>query len=1035
MKNSLLGVFARHRVAANLLMVMMFLSGVIALQKLNVQFFPNFELDQISVSTVWSGASSEDIETGITIPLEQRLRSIDRLKEFTSTSATGVSGITLEFDENSNMTFALDEVKKQVDDFSNLPDDAELPKVAQLVRYESVARLLISGPSQIDELRLLARQFERELISAGIDKVDISGLPKQQIQIELAAEQIQRLGLGLGELAGRIDAASQDLPAGLIGEEDGAREIRSQNQRRTPQDFANLAIVSEADKRIHLGDIAKIERGHLSDSSTISVDGKNALVLVLRRNENGDSLEAAEILQNWLDKTRPQLPPNIEIQVFNERWQLIKERIMLLLKNGAGGLVLVLLILYLFLSARVAFWVAVGIPVSFMATLAVLYLVGGSINMISLFALIMALGIIVDDAIVVGEDAQAHFDMGEDPLMASEGGARRMLAPVLASSMTTIAAFLPLMMIGGRMGSIMVAIPMVIVCVIVASLIESFFILPGHLRHAFVHNRAAKTSRFKEKLNRGFEHLRDNWFRRLVRVAIEFRWTTIACAIGFLLFAAGLFLGGKTSWQFFPSPESTTVYANARFVSGTAREVVNSFVDQVETELNNTIDDIEETVVSTYYRVHGSTVGRGRAITGERAGSIYVELLSSDQRATDNPSFIENWRSRIKIPPGVESFQITARQVGPSRRELNLRLTGSTPHRLKTAALDLAQTLETIPGVSAIDDDLPYGREQLIYELSPAGEALGLSITDIGRQLRAAYDGIILQRFQQGADEVEVRLQLPQSEQRRLDSLLYLPILLPNGEFVALETVANWRSAQGFETLRHFNGSLSVDVSADVNAALNNTAEIVADLTQFTLPALSSKYGIQYSVEGRSASQRETFADMRLGAIVALALMYLVLAWVFSSYGWPLLVMLTIPLGLTGAVMGHWLMDMNLTILSLFGFFGLSGIVVNDSIILVMFYRHIRDKGVSIYEALEEAACQRLRAVLLTSLTTIAGLTPLLFETSRQAQFLIPMAVSIAFGLAFATLLILLVIPAMLSIYEDVHSALQEKPQPPAATT
>jgi multidrug efflux pump subunit AcrB len=880
MKNSLLGVFARHRVAANLLMVMMFSSGVIALQKLNVQFFPNFELDQISVSTVWSGASSEDIETGITIPLEQRLRSIDRLKEFTSTSATGVSGITLEFDENSNMTFALDEVKKQVDDFSNLPDDAELPKVAQLVRYESVARLLISGPSQIDELRLLARQFERELISAGIDKVDISGLPKQQIQIELAAEQIQRLGLGLGELAGRIDAASQDLPAGLIGEEDGAREIRSQNQRRTPQDFANLAIVSEADKRIHLGDIAKIERGHLSDSSTISVDGKNALVLVLRRNENGDSLEAAEILQNWLDKTRPQLPPNIEIQVFNERWQLIKERIMLLLKNGAGGLVLVLLILYLFLSARVAFWVAVGIPVSFMATLAVLYLVGGSINMISLFALIMALGIIVDDAIVVGEDAQAHFDMGEDPLMASEGGARRMLAPVLASSMTTIAAFLPLMMIGGRMGSIMVAIPMVIVCVIVASLIESFFILPGHLRHAFVHNRAAKTSRFKEKLNRGFEHLRDKWFRRLVRVAIEFRWTTIACAIGFLLFAAGLFLGGKTSWQFFPSPESTTVYANVRFVSGTAREVVNKFVDQVETELNNTIDDIDETVVSTYYRVHGSTVGRGRAITGERAGSIYVELLSSDQRATDNPSFIENWRSRIKVPPGVESFQITARQVGPSRRELNLRLTGSTPHRLKTAALDLAQTLETIPGVSAIDDDLPYGREQLIYELSPAGEALGLSITDIGRQLRAAYDGIILQRFQQGADEVEVRLQLPQSEQRRLDSLLYLPILLPNGEFVALETVANWRSAQGFETLRHFNGSLSVDVSADVNAALNNTAEIVADLTQFTLPALSSKYGIQYSVEGRSASQRETFADMRLGAIVALALMYLVLAWV-----------------------------------------------------------------------------------------------------------------------------------------------------------
>ena len=477
------------------------------------------------------------------------------------------------------------------------------------------------------------------------------------------------------------------------------------------------------------------------------------------------------------------------------------------------------------------------------------------------------------------------------------------------------------------------------------------------------------------------------------------------------------------------------MYANVRFVSGTSSEEVDKFVDRIEDELLNTIADIDETVVSTYYRVHASTVGRGRAITGERVGSIYVELLGSDQRSTDNPSFIKNWRSRIKVPPGVESFQITSRRVGPSRRELNIRLTGTTPHRLKTAALDLAQSLQGIPGVSAIDDDLPYGREQLIYELSPAGEALGLSITDIGRQLRAAYDGIILQRFQQGADEVEVRLQLPDSEQRRLDSLLYLPIKLPNGEFVALETVANWRSAQGFETLRHFNGRLSVDVSADVNAALNNTSEIVADLTQFTLPELASKYGVQFSIEGRSASQRETFADMRIGAIIALTLMYLVLAWVFSSYGWPFLVMLTIPLGLTGAVLGHWFMGMNLTILSLFGFFGLSGIVVNDSIILVMFYRHIRDKGASIREALEEAACQRLRAVLLTSLTTIAGLTPLLFETSRQAQFLIPMAVSIAFGLAFATLLILLVIPAMLSIYEDVHAKLQSEPQPSEGLT
>ena len=625
---------------------------------------------------------------------------------------------------------------------------------------------------------------------------------------------------------------------------------------------------------------------------------------------------------------------------------------------------------------------------------------------------------------MVGEDAQAHFEMGEDPLMASEGGARRMLAPVMASSLTTVAAFLPLMLIGGHMGAIMLAIPMVIVCVIIASLIESFLILPGHLRHAFVKGRGHAETPLRKKLNSGFNYLRDRWFRKLITAAIDYRWTTLACAIAFLVFAVGLFQSGKTGWQFFPSPESTTVYANVRFVSGTSSEVVDRFVDQVEEELRNTIAGIDETVVETYYRVHGSSVGRGRAITGERIGGIYVELVGSDQRQTDNVSFIRNWRDRIQIPPGIENFQISSRRTGPPRRDLNLRLTGTSPQALKSAALDLAQTLEGIPGVSAIDDDMPYGREQMIYELNAAGEAMGLSISDIGRQLRAAYDGIVLQRFQQGADEIEVRLQLPDDEQRRLGSLLNLPIRLPNGDFVPLESVANWRSGQGFETLRHFNGKLSIDVSADVDVAFNSIDDITATLAQATLPELAGQYDIEYSIEGRSASQRETFADMRIGATIAVLLMYLVLAWVFSSYGWPLLVMLAIPLGLTGAVFGHWLMDMNMTILSVFGMFGLSGIVVNDSIILVIFYRQLRERGMAIREALAEAACQRLRAVLLTSMTTIAGLTPLLFETSRQAQFLIPMAVSIAFGLAFATLLILLVIPVLLSVYEDVAQAL-----------
>ncbi len=1023
-KDDLLGIFARHKVAPNLLMIIMIMVGLVALKKLNVQFFPNFELDMISVSTLWSGATSEDIERGITNPLEQRLRNVDNLKEMSSSSAAGLSGINLEFEEGTDMVLALDQVRKQVDDFTSLPQDAEQPRIAQAVRYESVARILISGPDNIEDLRNLARQFEQQLLDRGIDKVDLVGLPEESILITVPSQQMYSLGLSLSQIGTRVDRASQDLPAGLVGENDATRELRSLSQRRTPNSFDDLAVISERDRRVNLGDIAQIERRIKTGKQTITLQDKKSAVLVLQRSENGDTLKSAEILEKWVSDVTPTLPPSVEIKVFNERWQLLKQRIMLLVKNGAGGLILVLMILYAFLSTRVAFWVAVGIPVSFMATLAVMLVVGESINMISLFALIMALGIIVDDAIVVGEDAQAHFDMGEDPLKASEGGARRMLAPVMASSLTTIAAFMPLLLVGGHMGNIMSAIPMVIISVIVASLIESFFILPGHLRHAFVDSRGEKKSRFKRWLDDAFARFRDEKFRPLVALAISNRWATIALGAGMFVFALGLVVGSRVGWAFFPSPDSSTVYANVRFVAGTGQATVDDFLKQVENSLQQTMAEIDEKVVDTYYVLHASSSGAGRALQGERNGSIFVELVAPDSRSTSNNEFMNSWRKRVKVPAGVESFTIIAQRMGPPSRDLEVRLTGENPANMKLAALELAEALKGITGVSAIDDDLPYGNEQLIYSLTPAGEALGLSVSDLGNQLRAAYDGIRLQRFQDGADEVEVRIQLPDNERRYLASLEELPIRLPDGSFIALKSVASWSSQQGFEALRHANGKLAVSVTADVDSAQNSIQEITNDLRQSTLPALASKYSIDYSLEGRAASQRDTFADMVMGGGVAFALIYLVLAWVFASYGWPLLVMVAIPLGLTGAVLGHWLMGMDMTVLSLFGFFGLSGIVVNDSIILVIFYKHIRAKGVAINEALVEAACQRLRAVLLTSLTTIAGLTPLLFETSRQAQFLIPMAVSIAFGLAYATLLILLMIPSMLSIYEDVHQFL-----------
>jgi multidrug efflux pump subunit AcrB len=1023
-KPDLIGIFAHHPVAANLLMILIIIGGIFALEKLNIQFFPNFELDLIRVNVVWSGASAEDVETAITIPLEQTLKTVDNLRHITSTSAQGLASITLELQEGTDPVTALNQAKQRVDEFRNLPEDAEEPKVVNIIRYEPVARLLLSSTDDAREMRHLARSFEQQLLDRGIDKVDINGLPEEELSIEIASDTLLQLQMSLDEIARRIDNLSEDVPAGSFGERENTRELRVLNQRRGEQGFARLPLVSDDRSRIDLGSVAQIERHPKKSSITLSVRNHPVVELVIRRSEEGNSLEAAQRFEAWLSDTRAALPPGITLHVYNESWQLIKERIMLLVKNGAGGLILVVAILYLFLTTRVAWWVAVGIPVSFMATLLVLYLTGGSINMISLFGLIMALGIIVDDAIVVGEDALAHYQAGEEALLAAEGGARRMLAPVIASSLTTVAAFLPLMLISGPTGKILFAIPLVIISAIFASLIESFLILPGHLRHAFVHLHHAPAKGLRARLDRLFDEFKNHTFRPLVEWCLHHRGLMLSVVVALLIMVIGLLAGGRIAFNFFPSPEPRLIYVTARFVPGTPKGKVNRFLHHLEQTLIDTEGALsQQPFVTTMLTRHGSGVssrGAGRQ-SGDHIGSLTVELLPPDQRTVRNKAFIKAWRQRITPPPGLETLTIIERQTGPPGRDITVRLTNHDPDRLKNAAIELGEALKIIPGVSDVADDMPFGRDQLIVRLTPTGEALGLSAAELGRQLRTAFEGRLVELFQDGPDEVEVRVKLPAQERDQLSALEKLNIHLPGGATVPLSTVAAWDSQRGFEILRHADGRLAVDVSAEVNPSINNAASILEALAESALPQLADRYGVSYSFEGRSAEQSETMAGMKQGLVIGLALIYIILAWVFASYGWPVVVMAAIPFGLIGALLGHWFMGINLTILSMFGLFALSGIVINDSIILVSFYNQLRTQGMDVHDALTEAACRRLRAVLLTSLTTIAGLAPLLFETSLQAQFLIPMAAAIAFGLAFATGLVLLVIPVLLSYHELLH--------------
>ena len=1032
-QSDLLGTFAHHRVAANLLMVMMILAGLWGLAKLNTQFFPNFALDFVNARVTWTGATAEDVENSITVPIEQELRSLDGLREMTSSSTEGVSTITIEYDEGTDMGVALDQVKERVSLVRNLPIRADEPEVTKLVRYEPIARVLVTTREDLRGIRVLVHSLERELLDRGIAKVAVTGLPAEEIAIQVSTAALRDLNLSLADIANRIAGLSRDMPAGTIGRDEAARQLRALEQMRTETEFSALPLVSDSTGRlVRLGEVATIERRPRSGATRLLFKGNPAVELSLLRTENSDTLKAARILKQWIEDTKPVLPPGVELHVFEEGWTLIKQRIELLLRNGAGGLVLVVLILFLFMNGRVAFWVAVGIPVSFMATLGVLYLAGGSINMLSLFAMIMTLGIIVDDAIVVGEDALAHYEAGEHPLQAAEGGARRMFAPVMSSSLTTVAAFLPLMMVSGIIGNILFDIPLVVICVIAASLVESFLVLPGHLRGSFnrIHHRPPTAIR--AVLDKAFNKFREGLFRPVVRWTVNNPATLISLAFALLALALGLLAGGRLAFNFFPSPEGTIIHSNIGFVAGTPAARVERFLLHVEDKLLETEESFGESLVDTAVVRLGSAVSADeRSVRrGDQYGSIRVELTEPDTRSVRNLEFINRWQASVILPPGIETFSVFELKPGPPGRDIDVRLHGTQAATLKAAALELAETLSTVPGVISVEDQLPFGPEQLIYSLTPLGETLGLTVESVGQQLRAAYDGHIAQIYQDGDDELEVRVVLPEAERNVLSSLDTLGIVLPSGITVPLPSVVMFDVRRGFQSLTHTDGRLSVQVAADVDPALGNTNEIIDIITQSNLPELAKKHGIEYSFEGRNADQSETLADMRRGGLLALAMIYLVLAWVFASYGWPLVVMMAIPFGLIGALTGHWMMGIELTILSLFGIFGLSGIVVNDSIILITFYKRLREQGMEMMEAIVEAACQRLRAVLLTSLTTIAGLLPLLFETSLQAQFLIPMAVSISFGLAFATVLVLLVVPAMLTVHEHVADRFQSPLEP-----
>ncbi len=1012
-------VFARHRVAANLLMIMMILIGLWAIRVMPSQLDPPIVFPMVFVEVVWVGAGAEDVEKLVTIPIEQQLRTVNGLKELSSRTDNGATAIYVEFDYGTDMTLALDQVKQRVANIRNLPPEIEPPVVRRFVDLEPITVLQITGAADLSELIPLVRGFERDLLGRGIEAVRYDGLPAEEIALLVAGKRLTEIEMTLDELAAEVARASRDVPAGSVGRGQGTLQLRSLDQRREARGFEEL-LIETGDRLVRVGDLAEVVRRAQRGQPVVRRNGQPAVEMVLLRDTAADAYQADRTVDAWLEETRERLPEGMSISVSQDIWTLLGAQLDMIVKNAATGLALVVVMLLAFLSGRVAWWVMLGIPVSFLMALALFHLgFGYGISIIALIGFVMALGIVVDDAIVVGEDAATLHQQGATPLEAALGSARRMWVPVATSSLTTLAAFIPLLLFGGPMGDVVLTLPTVLLCIILASLAECFLVLPAHLKHSLGKPVRAWEQHFRQRFDGAMLRFREQRFMPLVRRALTCPGATVCAALGGMMIVISLIASQHVGVALVTGFDIESVTANVAFSATASDADKRRFIEHLETELaavqrrtggNNLLDWVT--------RENLAELNQERK-EGEQYASIEAYYAYEEQRTVAPQRFVDDWRDRIARPAYVEQLVVEVDGgQNNGQPDMELRLSGDDLESLKAGAEELAGALAAFPGVSNVIDDLPYGREQIIFEINPTGRTLGLTSHAIGAQLRAAYSGSRVQIFNDDHTELEVRAALPDAERDDLGRLKQFPVRTADGSFVPLGNVATLYNRRGIDLIRHNDGRLAVTVSADVDPEVANALAITRKLEQDVVPEILRRHDLSFGLGGKSLDDQILLETMALGAVLTLILIYLILTWVFASFLWPLAIMTAIPFGLTGAILGHWITGWDIGAMSLLAFFSLTGVVVNDSIVLVSFFRRRLEDGEPLLTALEEAVRARFRAVLLTSLTTIAGLTPLMFETSSLAFYLAPIAVTLCFGLALATTLVLLVVPALIVLLE-----------------
>ncbi|WP_342068962.1 efflux RND transporter permease subunit [Yoonia algicola] len=1028
----ILSYFTRHRTAANLLLVLMLTAGLLSFPNMRAQFFPDVVVDDLTVSVAWQGAGAEDVDAAIVQVLEPVLLGVEGVTSSSSTSREGSASIRIEFDPGYDIERGTEDVQLAVDGVTSLPEDAEEPNVRRGGWSDRVTDVVITGPVGVDQLGRFADEFSTRLFAQGVTSVIVQGVAAPSTIVEVPSISLVQYDIGLSDISARI---AEEAAADPAGEVSANARVRTGVAKRSAEEIGAIVLRSNADgSQLTIADVATVRVEGTDRERAYFVGNDPAIKVRVQRSAQGDAIGMQATVEEVAQELTASLPAGVSVSLTNGRAELIQARLDILLKNGLTGLMLVVGLLFLFLNARTAFWVAFGIPVAMLAAIALMYAVGITINMISLFALIITLGIVVDDAIVVGEHADFRVrHLGEDPTVAAERAAKRMFSPVFSATLTTIIAFFGLVIIGGRFGDLISDIPFTVIVVLAASLVECFLILPNHLSHAIAHSAKDHWYDWPSRtMNRGFDWFKETLFRPFIALVVKARYPVFAMALVLLASQVALFIKGDVSWRFFNSPEQSQVTGNFAMLPGATRDDTLEMMREMQraTEVLGAEYEAEYGLNPLSFVVAEIGGNSGRAIAGsdtkdaDQLGAITIELVDADSRPYTSFAFVSALQDAIVQHPMAETVSFRSWGSGPGGDSLDIQMFGADSDTLKAAAEALKTELARFPEISGLEDTLAYDKEELILELTPQGDALGLSIDGLGRVLRNRLGGIEAASFPDGARSATIRVELPPGELSS-DFLDRTQIRTADGLYLPLADVVTVQSRTGFSTVRRENGIQLISVIGDLDdddAA--RATEIQQIINDDILPRVESNFGIETQLSGQSEQEQRFLNDARTGLILVLMGIYLTLAWIFSSWTRPVVVMSIIPFALVGTIFGHHVWGIPMSMFTVVGLIGMVGIIINDSIVLVTTVdEYAEDRG--LVPAIIDGTVDRLRPVMLTTLTTVLGLTPLLYEGSNQAEFLKPTVVTLVFGLAFGMVLVLLVVPSVMAMQADVQRQIQ----------